>query len=75
MSSAASSGLSNAGLLPASLAALLSALIDRAAMTVPRLRTLSVGSMYSYPPSASPSPVMHSLTIQTSSASSAVAAS
>ena len=55
MTSAGLSGLSNAGLLSASLAALLNSPVDRAAMTTPQIGTLSVGSMFSYPPSPSPS--------------------
>jgi hypothetical protein len=55
MMSAASAGLTNAGYLPASLAALLNVPLDRTAMTASPLGTLAVGSMYSYPPSASSS--------------------
>ena len=63
----ATSGLTSSGYLPASLAALLSAPLDRSAMTAPPVGTVSIGSLFSYPPSASSQPIAgHALQLQTS---------
>ncbi|KAK1605247.1 hypothetical protein QYE76_028920 [Lolium multiflorum] len=52
MSSTSSmTGLTSAGLLPASLAALLNRPLDHAAMAAPAIGTVSVGSLFSHPPS------------------------
>ncbi|KAK1650635.1 hypothetical protein QYE76_068440 [Lolium multiflorum] len=51
-SSSSLTGLTSAGYLPASLAALLNRPLDHAAMTAPPIGTVSVGSLFSYPPSA-----------------------
>ncbi|KAK1664095.1 hypothetical protein QYE76_052254 [Lolium multiflorum] len=77
-SSSSTTGLTTAGLLPASLAALLNRPLDHAAMTGPSIGIVAVGSMFSHPPSASSSAAPSSLQLQvlgTPAASSAAGSS
>ncbi|KAK1678783.1 hypothetical protein QYE76_039631 [Lolium multiflorum] len=77
-SSSSTTGLTTAGLLPASLAALLNRPLDHVAMTGSSIGTIAVGSLFSHPPSASSSAAPSALQLQvlgTSAASSAAGSS
>ncbi|KAK1645929.1 hypothetical protein QYE76_063734 [Lolium multiflorum] len=74
-SSSSTTGLTSAGYLPASLAALLNRPIEHAAMTGPSIGTLAVGSMFSHSPSASSSAAPPALQLQAFGAASPAAGS